>query len=114
MSRQSEPVQLLGLGEDGHTASLFPEHDWGNAPDAPATLAVRDAPKPPPDRVSLSAGRLSRARHVMFLVTGEQKARAVSMWRNGTPIPAAAVAPPDGVDIWVERLPARPFPPFSG
>src|SRR6185295_18060576 len=59
---------LLGLGEDGHTASLFPGHDWGEAPDAPDVLAVFDAPKPPLERVSLSAARLSRAREVLFLV----------------------------------------------
>ena len=41
---------ILGLGEDGHTASLFPEHDWGTSSDAPAALAVHDAPKPPPRR----------------------------------------------------------------
>ncbi|MGH9370421.1 MAG: 6-phosphogluconolactonase, partial [Vicinamibacterales bacterium] len=68
---------LLGLGEDGHTASLFPNHDWGARPDAPDVLAVLDAPKPPPERVSLSAARLSRARAVLFLVTGESKRDAV-------------------------------------
>ena len=46
---------LLGLGEDGHTASLFPGHDWGMQATAPAALAVEDAPKPPAQRVSLSA-----------------------------------------------------------
>jgi len=99
---------LLGLGEDGHTASLFPGHDWGTALDAPAVLAVHDAPKPPPERVSLSARRLSRARHVLFLVTGETKRRAIAAWRDGKPIPARAITPPDGVDIWVESRAASP------
>ncbi len=49
---------LLGLGEDGHTASLFPDHDWGAGAERRDTLAVLDAPKPPPQRVSLSARRL--------------------------------------------------------
>ncbi|MFY9326863.1 MAG: 6-phosphogluconolactonase [Georgfuchsia sp.] len=39
---------LLGLGEDGHTASLFPDHEWGTLPGSPDTIAVFDAPKPPP------------------------------------------------------------------
>jgi len=93
---------LLGLGEDGHTASLFPHHDPGNTPDAPAVLAVHDAPKPPPDRVSLSAFRLGAARQVMFLVTGEAKRQAVQDWRNGMDIPAAVIKPAGGVDIYLE------------
>ena len=93
---------LLGLGEDGHTASLFPGHDWGEGPDAPATIAVHDAPKPPPDRVSLSAARLSAARAVVFLVSGEAKRRAVADWRSGKCIPASAIAPAAGVDIFLE------------
>lgn len=42
---------LLGLGEDGHTASLFPCRGWGIAASAPDALAVFDAPKPPSQRV---------------------------------------------------------------
>jgi len=90
---------LLGLGEDGHTASLFPNHDWGTAPDAPDVLAVLDAPKPPPQRVSLSAARLSRAREVVFLVAGVNKRTALTRWRAGAPLPASAIRPPSGVDV---------------
>jgi len=93
---------LLGLGEDGHTASLFPRHDPGNTPDAPAVLAVHDAPKPPSERVSLSANRLGATRQVMFLVAGEAKRQAVQDWRNGINIPAAAIKPAGGVDIYLE------------
>jgi len=93
---------LLGLGEDGHTASLFPGHELGSAPNAPATLAVFDAPKPPPERVSLSACRLSAARQVMFLVTGAAKRQAIRDWRGGVAIPAASIAPASGVDIYLE------------
>ena len=49
---------LFGLGEDGHTGSLFPGHDVGHCADAPSVLAVLDAPKPPPHRVTMSARRL--------------------------------------------------------
>ena len=93
---------LLGLGEDGHTASLFPEHDWGATHDAPDALPVFDAPKPPPDRVSLSAARLSRSRAVLFLVEGEGKREAIARWRNGERIPASAIAPVAGVDVLTE------------
>ena len=92
---------LLGLGEDGHTASLFPDHDWGAAPGSPDTLAVLDAPKPPSQRVSLSAARLSRARQVSFLVCGESKHKAVAAWRADKGIPAQAIRPVAGVDVLV-------------
>ena len=95
---------LLGLGEDGHTASLFPGHDWGVAADAPDVLAVFDAPKAPPQRVSLSARRLSRARAVLFLVAGEIKRNAVAQWRKGADIPAGAIRPERGVDVLVQSM----------
>jgi 6-phosphogluconolactonase len=93
---------LLGLGEDGHTASLFPQHDAGNATDAPATLIVLDAPKPPPQRISLSARRLSETHQLIFLVTGNSKAQAVKDWRSGISIPATTITPENGVDIYIE------------
>jgi 6-phosphogluconolactonase len=92
---------LLGLGEDGHTASLFPGHDWGEPPDAPDTLAVLDAPKAPPERVSLSAARLSRAREVLFLVEGESKRDVIARWRAGERLPAGAILPAASVDVLV-------------
>ena len=93
---------LLGLGEDGHTASLFPGHEWGTAPDSPDALPVFDAPKPPPQRVTLSAARLSRTRQAMVLVSGEAKHQAVIDWRAGKDIPARAITPVAGVDVMVE------------
>ncbi|MDT3680080.1 MAG: 6-phosphogluconolactonase [Burkholderiaceae bacterium] len=94
---------LLGLGEDGHTASLFPGHERGDAPGSPDVLAVFDAPKPPPERVSMSAARLSRARGVLFLVAGESKCDAVRRWFVGEDIPAASVQAPGGVNVLVEE-----------
>ena len=100
---------LLGLGEDGHTASLFPGHEWGTAPGAPDTLAVFDAPKPPSQRVSLSAARLGRTRQAIFLVSGESKHRAVTAWRAGKNIPARAIRPASGVDVLVESALLEPL-----
>ncbi len=93
---------LLGLGEDGHTASLFPGRDWGDEFDT-EVIAVFDAPKPPAERISLSASRLSRSRHVLFLVSGAGKRAALSAWRAGAPIPAAAIQPLAGVDVLMTR-----------
>jgi len=93
---------LLGLGGDGHTASLFPGNAWGEARGSPAALAVFNSPKPPPQRVTLCADRLGRAREVVFLVAGEDKRAAVARWREGEAIPARAIRPPAGVDVLVE------------
>lgn len=93
---------LLGLGEDGHTASLFPGHSWGDTDESPDVLAVFDAPKPPPERVSLSARRLSSARKVAFVVTGQGKRDAVAAWRAGPQIHAHSISPGDAVDIFFE------------
>ncbi len=95
---------LLGLGEDGHTASLFPSHDWGVDLVSDAVLAVHGAPKPPPDRVSLSAWRLSRSRQVTVLVTGVSKHEAVARWREGVALPVAAITPEGGVEVLLEQL----------
>jgi 6-phosphogluconolactonase len=92
---------LLGLGEDGHTASLFPGHEWGEGQEDPMALAVYDAPKPPPERISISANRLSHAREVMIFVSGSGKAEAVAAWRAGERLPVAAIVPDAGVDVLV-------------
>jgi 6-phosphogluconolactonase len=95
-------MTLLGLGEDGHTASLFPNHEWGTSIHSSATLAVFDAPKPPAERVSLSANRLSQSKKVLFLVSGKGKQEAVERWKNQQSIPAASIAPLNGVDIYTD------------
>jgi len=87
-------VVLLGMGPDGHVASLFPHHPAQRIHDAIA-VAVHDSPKPPPDRVSLTFECLARSREVWLLVAGPEKARAVC--RALTPgadrwdVPAAGV-----------------------
>ncbi len=69
---------LLGMGEDGHTASLFP----GRAHAADALCeAVLDAPKPPPARVSMGIGALRQTREVLVLASGAAKRPAVVRWR---------------------------------
>ncbi len=70
-------VVLLGIGEDGHTASLFP-HNSALAVRGAAVVAVHDAPKPPPDRVSLSLEVLRRARATILLAAGPGKADALA------------------------------------
>ncbi|TYL55803.1 6-phosphogluconolactonase [Nocardioides sp. BGMRC 2183] len=70
-------VLMLGVGPDGHIASLFPHHPGLEVVDA-ITTAVHDSPKPPPDRITFTFEALARSRSVWFLVSGEGKADAVA------------------------------------
>ena len=86
-------VMVLGVGPDGHVASLFPHHSAATTTDA-LTVAVHDSPKPPPDRVSLTRECLEHSREVWFLVSGADKADAVHRGVAGAPLettPAAHV-----------------------
>ena len=85
-------VLMLGIGPDGHCASLFPGHPALGATDAIA-VAVHDSPKPPPDRVTLTFEAMARCRAVWFIASGEGKADAV----------ARALAPEGSI----EETPAR-------
>jgi 6-phosphogluconolactonase len=70
-------ILMLGVGPDGHVASLFPGHPGLDARDALA-VGVRDSPKPPPERVTLTFEALARADAVWFLASGDGKADAVA------------------------------------
>ena len=69
-------VLLLGMGAEGHTASIFPGSPAAH--DDRAVLAVRDCPKPPPTRVSLGFTALCQAREVWLVVAGADKAQATA------------------------------------
>ncbi|WP_153503086.1 6-phosphogluconolactonase [Cumulibacter manganitolerans] len=83
-------VLMLGVGEEGHTASIFPHSPASDDP-RPA-CAVRGCPKPPPTRVTLTNGTLSRAREVWLMTAGAGKAEPVAAALGGADrhdIPAA-------------------------
>lgn len=89
-------VVVLGLGEDGHTASLFPGHPEAHAAHAPV-IGVRGSPKPPPERITLTLPVLARARHTVLLATGEGKAGALARVRaREETLPVAHLG--DGLD----------------
>ena len=83
-------VLLLGVGPDGHIASLFPE--MPAVYDERPVVAVRGAPKPPPTRLTMTLPTINAAREVWFLVSGREKATAARMALSGAgavQVPAA-------------------------
>lgn len=100
--RAASPLDLvlLGIGPDGHTASLFPGHPALGA--TGGAVAVHDAPKPPPDRVSLTLEALRAARRVVLVVTGADKADALRAARRGE-VPSGMIP---GAEFLVDRAAA--------
>ncbi len=90
-------VCLLGVGPDGHVASLFPGRPELDVMDA-TTLAVHDSPKPPPDRVTLTFPVLRRSREVWFLVSGSDKATATARGIRGDDLARTPAAHVHGVE----------------
>ena len=97
---------LLGMGDDGHVASLFPASRALEHPDA--SVLPNEGPVAPHSRVTLSMPVINTASHVLVIVTGAAKATRVKAvfdeQRSGRPVlPAARVMPRGGADWFVDR-----------
>ena len=104
---------LLGMGPEGHTASIFPGSPAVH--DTRDVVAVHDCPKPPPTRVSLGFPALSRAREVWVVAAGEAKAPVIAQAVAGADPVEVPVAAPRGTErtLWLldeaaaSQLPGR-------
>lgn len=93
---------LLGMGPDGHIASLFPNHSAMNEKDEWVTF-ITDSPKPPPERITFTLPVINSARNVVVVVSGRSKAEAVCLAIGETVeqvVPARLVSPSDGKLVW--------------
>lgn len=96
-------LMLLGLGEDGHTASLFPNHRLLNETQR-WVAPIFDSPKPPPQRITLTLPLLNNARQVAFITAGAGKAailpHILETGASASPLPARLVRPTAGDLHW--------------
>ncbi len=99
-ARYAHDLLLLGLGEDGHTASLFPGSPALD--EAERNVIPATGPKPPPQRVTMTFPLINAARHIAFLVEGAAKLPLVeSIAAGGSDLPAARVQPTNGALTWI-------------
>jgi 6-phosphogluconolactonase len=104
---------LLGMGPDGHVASIFPNHVSSEIT-TQSVIGVSDAPKPPAERISLTIQALSNSEEVWFLVSGREKAAALARALAGdTDLPAGRVTA-QGRTLWlVDQDSAAELPYFD-
>ena len=104
-------IVWLGVGTDGHTLSLFPQHD-SLSPSGHLVIPVHDSPKPPRDRISLSLRALQGTQNALVLAAGADKKTAVTAAQNGGSSPIALatsiIETHDGKIYWLVDSEASP------
>ena len=81
-------LTLIGIGEDGHVASLFPGQNLGLSLDSPSLLPVYNSPKYPSQRISFSMSRINRSLSIFIIAMGEKKSIIINKLIDGHDIPA--------------------------
>jgi 6-phosphogluconolactonase len=105
-------ILLLGIGPEGHIASLFPGLPAVFEQDQPV-LAVHGSPKPPPTRLTLTFPAIQAAREVWVLVSGDEKAEAVRLALSGAPqaqVPVAGARGREQTLFLLDRAAAAKLP----
>ncbi len=105
-------ITILGVGPDGHIASLFPDHDSVNVKDE-TVLAVADSPKPPPERISLTLPVINASQRVWMVLAGPDKASALGLALAGADragVPVAGVKGRKRTVFFVDREAAADVP----
>ncbi len=106
-------ICLLGLGEDGHIASIFPHHP-SFEPTTHSVIGVEDAPKPPSQRITLSMERINTSDQVWFLVSGPEKAWSLARaLEDDTELPGGVARGRDKTVWFVDRDAAAAFSYFD-
>eukprot|EP00951_Prasinocladus_malaysianus_P047934 scaffold652729_cov45-Prasinocladus_malaysianus.AAC.1 len=98
-------MMLLGMGPDGHIASLFPNRAQTSYKGKDWVLPISNSPKPPPERITMTLPVINASKHVVMVATGSSKAEIVhrTLETQCLPgaIPAQLLAPTDGVLTWM-------------
>jgi 6-phosphogluconolactonase len=101
----------LGLGEDGHTLSLFPQHS-GLSPSSELVVPIHESPKPPRDRISLSLRALQGTQNALVLASGPDKKQAVMDAKTNFSLPislaTSIIATHEGTVQWLVDKDAAP------
>ena len=104
---------LLGMGPDGHVASIFPAHPSSEPTNQPV-IGVSDAPKPPPERISMTVSRMNTSAEIWVVVNGAGKANALSRALAGDDKLPAAHVKAQGRTLWlVDEAAAQQLPYFE-
>ncbi len=104
-------VLMLGIGPEGHVASIFPDSPAAHA--TGSVVAVRNSPKPPPTRISFTFGAIQAAREVWILASGAEKADAVAEALSGVSqdkLPAAGARGRDRTLFLLDEAAAAKLP----
>jgi 6-phosphogluconolactonase len=91
-------VCLIGIGEDGHFASLFPNH--AGLQELADVFVITDSPKPPAQRLSLSLPVIMRAQHLVVLALGAAKGVVAKQARRGPDKSLPVSLLPPGKTLW--------------